>query len=540
MKKSTNSSRQRIVATRTFSTIQPEIHEEECIWRAPTPLTEAKCLADMFSLTLVPPSAKALVRIISNEGNTDPGYAAASLMAFISGGLSNLYIVQPEQDNSGWQVPPNLSGLLVGPASVQKSRGYRPVESFVKNAENEIVKEYSENEKELQAEYQLRKKQSLSREQLAQKKISESTRIESSDPVKSEELVAEAKELLLQVESDLEPPSPMTLIINDTTEAGLHKLKTKEFHCHFYVRDEAAPLFLDTMGRNQSKSKAFLIEAMDGDNDYRRNLKTENAGKASAPRITIFGTTQPSKIKTYLQDVMKDGLSNDGFLNRFQLLIYPDEKVVLDLPSKQSPETVKSCFKRVFNQLLRQRNLLIAEQKVVKFSKEAQPKFDKYKKSIVQKLIDYAETPMESHIGKYTGLVPCLALVCEFLSKIKPNQKRCPVVSEISLNSLTMAINWAAYLESHAKKVFGLENPNLAIAQQILSKRRELGRTFTVRDVYSKLRKPYHRNKTLTVGSLQYLETMGYVRQMPKSVNAKGGAPRQEWQFNPVLFKSQS
>ena len=103
-----------------------------------------------------------------------------------------------------------------------------------------------------------------------------------------------------------------------------------------------------------------------------------------------------------------------------------------------------------------------------------------------------------------------------------------------------MAINWAAYLESHAKKVFGLENPNLAIAQQILSMRRELGRTFTVRDVYSKLRKPYHRNKTLTVGSLQYLETMGYVRQMPKSVNAKGGAPRQEWQFNPVLFKSQS
>ncbi|WP_246223333.1 DUF3987 domain-containing protein [Alteromonas profundi] len=129
--------------------------------------------------------------------------------------------------------------------------------------------------------------------------------------------------------------------------------------------------------------------------------------------------------------------------------------------------------------------------------------FDRFKKNIELKASKYVGSPMESHIGKYTGLVPSVALVCEFLSQITPKQTS-PLVTEISLSSLKMAISWANYLESHAKKVFGLEDPNLAIAQQVLEMRKQLGMTFTVRDVYSKLRKPYYRNKNLTLESLRY------------------------------------
>jgi hypothetical protein len=531
--------KQRLPATRTFDTIQPETHPEEFEWKAVKRLSDTACLAATFSLSCIPPTAQSLVRVISNEGNTDAGNVAASFIAFVSGGLSNIYKVQPEQENKGWHISPNLSGLLVGPASARKSRAYRPIESFVRKAEDQLLFEYSKTEKEELAAYQFAKKKNASREQLVQKMILESLRIERNDPAKAEELMADAERLLMQMENDLEPPSAMTLIINHTTEAGLHKLKTKEIHCHFYVRDEATPLLLETMGRTQSNIKAFLIEAMDGDNDYRRNLKTEHAGKALAPRIVIFGTIQPGKIKIYLKDNKENGLNNDGFFNRFQLLVFPDEKKVLELPSDTRPETIKQLFQKVFSQLLHKENLLKENQKVVKFSLDAQPLFDRYKKNIELKASKYVGSPMESHIGKYTGLVPSVALVCEFLSQITPKQTS-PLVTEISLSSLKMAIRWANYLESHAKKVFGLEDPNLAIAQQILEMRKQLGKTFTVRNVYSKLRKPYYRNKNLTLDSLRYLEKLSYVRALPKSVNSKGGAPRQEWQFNPALFKSQS
>ncbi|NDV93265.1 DUF3987 domain-containing protein [Alteromonas sp. 345S023] len=363
--------KQRLPATRTFDTIQPEIHLEEFEWKAVKKLSDTACSAATFSLSCIPPITKSLVRVISNEGNTDAGNVAASLIVFFSGGLSNIYKVQPEQENKGWYISPNLSGLLVGPASARKSRAFRPIESLVRKAEDELQFEYSKTEKEELAAYQLKKKKNASREQLAQKTILESLRIEKNDPAKAEEMMADAERLLMQMENDLEPPSAMSLIINHTTEAGLHKLKTREIHCHFYVRDEATPLLLETMSITRSNIKAFLIEAMDGDNDYRRNLKTEHAGRALAPKIVIFGTIQPSKIKIYLKDIIKDGLNNDGFFNRLQLLVFPDEQRVLELPSNTRPETIKQLFQKVLSQLLHKENLLKENQKVIKFSLDA-------------------------------------------------------------------------------------------------------------------------------------------------------------------------
>lgn len=41
--------------------------------------------------------------------------------------------------------------------------------------------------------------------------------------------------------------------------------------------------------------------------------------------VSILGTTQPDKISTYLNKAIKK-LDNDGLLQRFQLLLYPDKK----------------------------------------------------------------------------------------------------------------------------------------------------------------------------------------------------------------------
>jgi hypothetical protein len=524
--------------TRSFADIQPNIHINDANWPRPIPLDDAPCMADDFSLDLLPPAGKLLVRVISNQSATDSGYAAASLLTFLSGGLSNIYAVQPEKTNNSWILPVNLSGLLVGEASVRKSRAFRPIQSFVKQAEQALFNDYVKIERQLISDFEAKKKLNISRHNLAQRKISESVSIESKDPAKAEELLAEAKEILKQIVPEGEAPSAPTLIINDTTEPGLHSLKTREFHCHYYVRDEASPLFLDTMPRSQAKFKSFLIEAMDGDNDYRRNLKTENAGNAKSPKLCIFGTTQPSKITSYLSDVTNQGLSNDGFFNRFQLLIFPNKNESLDLSLNTKADDIMEVFSQLFKFMLAKSNLEKTEVKVLNFENSAEELFSQFKKESAEKLKAHAGTPLESHVGKYTGLVPCISLILELLEKVKPNIKAMPKLHHISRKNLEMAIDWAEYLESHAKKVFGMVDPTRAVAQLVLKERKKLGESFTVREVYECLPQPYYRNKEITLVALGYLSTLHYVRKKGKATTNSGGRPRNEWEFNPILFKS--
>ena len=40
--------------------------------------------------------------------------------------------------------------------------------------------------------------------------------------------------------------------------------------------------------------------------------------------ISLFGGIQPSRLRAYLADALADGPSNDGLIQRFQLLVRPD------------------------------------------------------------------------------------------------------------------------------------------------------------------------------------------------------------------------
>src|SRR5208337_5133671 len=40
--------------------------------------------------------------------------------------------------------------------------------------------------------------------------------------------------------------------------------------------------------------------------------------------VSMLGGIQPARLRSYLADALQDGPLNDGLLQRFQLLVYPD------------------------------------------------------------------------------------------------------------------------------------------------------------------------------------------------------------------------
>ena len=112
---------------------------------------------------------------------------------------------------------------------------------------------------------------------------------------------------------------------------------------------------------------------------------------------------------------------------------------------------------------------------------------------------------MESHLSKYRKLAPALALICHLA-----DDGRGPV-SEVAM---LRALGWCAYLESHARRIYGgAVSPEVDAARAILRriKRGDLPRDgFSSRDVW----RPNWSglsDRDLVTAALDYLVDMGWL-----------------------------
>ena len=71
--------------------------------------------------------------------------------------------------------------------------------------------------------------------------------------------------------------------------------------------------------------RAFFLEAWNGNQSF--DTDRIGRGHISIPNLcaSIFGGIQPDKLTVYLEQAAH-ALANDGMLQRFQLLVYPDPR----------------------------------------------------------------------------------------------------------------------------------------------------------------------------------------------------------------------
>ena len=90
------------------------------------------------------------------------------------------------------------------------------------------------------------------------------------------------------------------------------------------MRDELTG-WLSTLERQgREGERAFCLEAWNGDKSFTIDRMGRGSIHVPACCLSILGGIQPGRLRSYLADALEDGPANDGLIQRFQILVWPD------------------------------------------------------------------------------------------------------------------------------------------------------------------------------------------------------------------------
>ena len=234
------------------------------------------------------------------------------------------------------------------------------------------------------------------------------------------------------------------------------------------------------------------LEAWVGDGSH----TTDRIGRGTidTPNLceSVFGGIQPSKLISYLSKAVKN-IENDGLIQRFQLLVYPDEpqdwQLIDQYPDHEAKNRAFAVFERLAEMDFCANGATLEEgEKAPHFHfapDDAQRFFYDWLTAHEQKLRRNGEEPiMIEHLAKFRSLMPSLALIFHLI-EVADGTASGPV----TLRSTQLAAQWCEYLETHARRIYGLVNDiGVQAASRLASKIKEgaIQDGFTARDVYRK------------------------------------------------------
>jgi putative DNA primase/helicase len=89
----------------------------------------------------------------------------------------------------------------------------------------------------------------------------------------------------------------------------------------------------------------------------------------NAACLCLFGGIQPARLQTYLADAVTGGPNDDGLMQRFQVLVWPDhsrEWVNVDrAPNRKAQEAANGIFERLFTVMCSAMRILFSFQRIM-------------------------------------------------------------------------------------------------------------------------------------------------------------------------------
>jgi hypothetical protein len=289
------------------------------------------------------------------------------------------------------------------------------------------------------------------------------------------------------------PPEPVVPVkkrytVNDTTYQALGEILANNPQGVLALSDELSGLLqsLDTPG--QEAARGFYLSGWGGNGNYTFDRIGRGHLVLHRYAIAVFGGFQPDRIKSYVKAAQGGNTKNDGLLQRFQLLVWPDlpdETLLVDRAANKAAivamtTAVLALEALTIDGVIGARRVQDGPQRmqVLHFDEVAQQGFNQWLLKNEAMLRKGADNPAEhSHFAKYRSLVPGLALLFHLLDGH---------VGDVCGDCLARAIGVAAYLKSHAKRVYASVHgydaaPVRALAKRLLDKTLPDG--FTARSI---------------------------------------------------------
>jgi hypothetical protein len=476
-------------------------------WPDPVALTTKLEPVPRFNPELLPPVLREYVLDAAHRMQAPVEFGAVSALASLGSIIGTACGVRPKACDN-WTVVPNIWGCVIGGPTTKKTPGQSVGQLALVYLEHDAQHAFESavmHHKLAEIDRKDRIKQLQAKDAAATLKIS------------ADEVAQQLKDLQ---RAELPPPTLTRYRCNDATIEKLGELARDNPRGLMVYRDELAGLLEGCSRQGHEGDRSFYLEAWNG--QYRYVYDRIGRGTIIIPRLclSILGGIQPAKLQ-YLIAGTVSGYENDGLLQRFQLMVYPDVPETWQYVDEAPNEAAMDMFIKI-GRTLASTDFLSwgatkdTEQDVpyFRFTPSAQKVFIKWITELENGLRKMEHPVMAEHMGKYTKLVPALALIFHLVDLAVGERSRKPGITK---EALERAIKWAEFLVPHAYRVYALALDPVQTAAHALAeklKAGELADGFSVREVYKSGWSDL-TDRDAVQAALDELEQDAWIRRMP-------------------------
>ena len=488
-------------------------------WPKPEPIQSELPPVEAFSEDLLPDSFRPLVADVTERMQVPMDYPAVVMVLCLAGAVNRRAVIQPKANDTGWVIVPNLWGGIIAPPGFMKS----PVIQAATRPLNQIQTEWRQEHEEALKDYAREKEEYELRRAAWKEQYKAASKKGNTAPGRPED--------------EPEEPKLRRLIVNDATFEALHQTMSENPAGILVIRDELTGWWsqLDRAGREGER--AFCLQAWNGDTGHTIDRIGRGTIHVEACCMSMLGGIQPGRLRSYMVDALEDGPSNDGLIQRFQLLVWPDTAPDWSYVDRAPDAASEQQAARVFRKLVE----LDAENPArFRFAPDAQELFIEWLAELETKIRgDELHPALVSHLSKYRKLMPALAVLFHLAETAAGNG----AADTVSLRHAQQAAAWCEYLESHARRVYScIVTPQLRAARELADKikHRKVGteRFFSCRDVYLKGWSGLDSPEAVKQAA-EVLQDAGWVRDVcGESSDPLGrGRPSNRYEVNPGVWE---
>lgn len=448
-------------------------------WPEPQKIPDGLRPVAPFDFSMLPHTVEPWVRDICERVQCPPDFVGVAVMAGLGAIIGRKVGIRP-QARTDWSVTSNQWSLLIGRPGVLKSPAIEAALSPIKRLAARALDEH----KVLAANHRADEKAAKLRAEIAEKTA---RKILSDDPGRN------VSALLAEDESP--PPTLRRYIAVDSNAASLGELHRQNPNGLLVHRDEMVSLLRSLDREDQAEARGFYLTGWNGDSSYvfdriGRGMNLHIPGVC----LSLLGSTQPGRIGDYVSHAVRGGAGDDGLIQRFGLLVWPDVAGEWRDVDRWPDTVAKNAAFRVFDHLDNLDPEKIGATRdedpsytfcssqgghFLRFDAQGHGLFLEWRTDLEARLRSGDLHPaVESHLAKYRKLVPSLALIIHLAAGDTG-----PVSGDATLQALA----FVEYLETHALRVYASAGaPEIAAAKAIIKRigNGDLGREFSPRDVW--------------------------------------------------------
>jgi putative DNA primase/helicase len=451
-------------------------------WPLPTPLERLKedlLSVQSFSSEWLPEPYRPWLTDVAERMQCPLEYMAVGSVVVTASLMGAGCSLRPKAKDS-WTVIPNLWGSIVGAPSTLKTPALKEVMKPLEQLEEEAWKVYEAENTRHRAATQLNhmQREDLSKQMLKSLKKGD---------VQTLSLLQEEYGAL----EEKPAPQGKRYVTNDATIQKLHELLSQNKRGLLLFRDELVGFLASLNQTGHEVDRSFYLEAWNGQGAHTTDRIGRGSVRTTNLCLSILGSTQPSILSHYFSRALK-GEENDGLLQRFQLLVYPDIPEQWELVDRQPDLAAlgesERLMKHLSNMDFTQYGATQDEHSGIpyfRFSQDAQDIFYNWLQTFENRLRSSEENSLFiEHLTKYRKLLPALSLIFHGIHLAAGGPP-----GPIPQDCITMAIHWCDVLESHARRIYtmasqGPHSNAYKLAQKIQNGL--LRKAFNLRDVYRK------------------------------------------------------